>query len=142
MFIKKFTEHYHVCKEMSSLKFLFSGSLPKVVGCSGGSVVKNSPAYKGDTVWSLGQEDPVEKGMQPTPVFLPGESHGQRSLVDYSLWGHKESGTTNRLTLSLHCKFLRICLNLSTYNFSTFCFLFKNPLSSHENVLLCYPLNF
>ena len=32
--------------------------------------------------------------LQTTPVFLPGESHGQRSLVDYSLWGHKESNTT------------------------------------------------
>ena len=29
----------------------------------------------------LGQEDSLEKDMQPTPVFLPGESHGQRSLV-------------------------------------------------------------
>ena len=28
------------------------------------------------------------------PVFLPGESHGQRSLLGYSLWGHKELGTT------------------------------------------------
>ena len=35
---------------------------------------------------------------QPTPVFLPGESHGQRSLEGYSLWGHKESDTTERLT--------------------------------------------
>ena len=35
---------------------------------------------------------------QPTPVFLPGESHGQRSLVGYSPWGRKESGTTKRLT--------------------------------------------
>ena len=31
---------------------------------------------------------------QPTPVFLPGESHGQRSLVDYSPWGRKELYTT------------------------------------------------
>ena len=31
---------------------------------------------------------------QPTPVFLPGESHGQRSLVGYSPWGCKESDTT------------------------------------------------
>ena len=31
---------------------------------------------------------------QPTPVFLPGESHGQRSLVGYSPWGHKESNKT------------------------------------------------
>ena len=34
---------------------------------------------------------------QPTPVFLPGESHGQRSLVGYSPWGRKESDTTERL---------------------------------------------
>ena len=34
------------------------------------------------------------KKCQPTPVFLPGESHGQRSLVGYSPWSHKESDTT------------------------------------------------
>ena len=33
----------------------------------------------------------------PTPVFLPGKSHGQRSLVGYSPWGRKESDTTERL---------------------------------------------
>ena len=32
---------------------------------------------------SLGQEDPLEKGRHPTPVFLAGESHGQRSLTGY-----------------------------------------------------------
>ena len=32
-------------------------------------------------VQSLGQEDPLEKGMTTTPVFLPGEFHGQRSLA-------------------------------------------------------------
>ena len=31
---------------------------------------------------------------KPTPVFLPGESHGQRSLAGYSPWGHKESDAT------------------------------------------------
>ena len=41
---------------------------------------------------------------QPTPLFLPGESHGQRSLVGYSPWGHKELDTTERLHfLSLSC---------------------------------------
>ena len=40
---------------------------------------------------SLGQEDVLEEGVQPTPVFLPGESHGQRSLTGYSPWDHKES---------------------------------------------------
>ena len=35
---------------------------------------------------SLGREDPWRRKWQPTPVFLPGKSHGQRSLVGYSLW--------------------------------------------------------
>jgi len=35
-------------------------------------------------VKSLGWEDPLEKEMEPTPVFLPGKSHGQRSLAGYS----------------------------------------------------------
>ena len=40
---------------------------------------------------------PWRRKWQPTPVFLPGESHGRRSLVGYSPWGHKESDTTRRL---------------------------------------------
>ena len=47
-------------------------------------------------VQSLGQEDPLEEEMTThNPVFLPGESHGQRSLVGYSPWGHKELDTTD-----------------------------------------------
>ena len=38
------------------------------------------------------------KYMLPTPVFLPRKSHGQRSLVGYSPWGHKELDMTNLLT--------------------------------------------
>jgi len=38
---------------------------------------------------SPGQEDPLEKVMAPTPVFLPREFHGQKSPVGYSPWGHK-----------------------------------------------------
>ena len=37
---------------------------------------------------------PWRRGWQPTPVFLLGEPHGQRSLVGYCPWGHKELGTT------------------------------------------------
>ena len=48
-------------------------------------------------VRSLGWEDPLERKWQPTPVFLPGKSHGQRSLEGYSLWGHKELATTEQL---------------------------------------------
>ena len=43
-------------------------------------------------VQSLGREDPLEEEMATHPVFLPGESHGQRSLVSYSLWGFKRIG--------------------------------------------------
>ena len=37
---------------------------------------------------------PLEEGMAPAPVFLPGESHGQRSLLGYGPWEHKELDTT------------------------------------------------
>ena len=37
---------------------------------------------------------------QPTPIFLPGESHGQRSLTGYSPWDRKESDTTEQLSLT------------------------------------------
>ena len=57
-------------------------------------LVKNLPAMQETWVRSLGQEDPLEKGMEPTPVFFLGEFHGQRSLVGCSLWGHKESDMT------------------------------------------------
>ena len=48
---------------------------------------------------TLGQEDPLEKGMATTPLFLPGEFHGQWGLVGYRPWGHKQSNMTERLTL-------------------------------------------
>ena len=44
---------------------------------------------------------PWRKEWQPTPVFLPGEFRGQRSLVGYNPWDHKESDTTEQLTFSL-----------------------------------------
>ena len=58
--------------------------------------LKCLPAMRETWVQSLGREDPLEK-WQPTPVFLPGESHGRRSLVGYIPWGHKESEMTERL---------------------------------------------
>ena len=56
----------------------------------GGSVVKYLPANIGDigSIPGLGRSPEVEK-WQPPLVFLPGESHGQRSLADYSPWGRK-----------------------------------------------------
>ena len=48
-------------------------------------------------VQSLGWEDSL-KEVTTTPVFLPGKSHGQRSLARYSPWGHKESGLVTEHT--------------------------------------------
>ena len=47
-------------------------------------MVKNPPAMKDAQIQSLGWEDPLEKPWQSTPVFLPAESHGQKSLAGYS----------------------------------------------------------
>ena len=54
-------------------------------------MVKNLPAIQETWVQSLGQEDPLEEG---TAIFLPRESHGQRSLAGCSPWGRKESDMT------------------------------------------------
>ena len=45
-------------------------------------------------------EIPWRREQLPTPVFLPGKCHGQRSLAGYSPWGHKESDMTERLSLT------------------------------------------
>ena len=57
---------------------------------------------QGTRVWPLGWKMPWRREWQPTPVFMPGEFHGQRKLVGHSSWSHKESDTTERLTLSQH----------------------------------------
>ena len=46
--------------------------------------LKRPPAMQETWVRSLGREDSLEKEMATHPVFLPGKSHGQRSLVDCS----------------------------------------------------------
>ena len=45
-------------------------------------------------ILSLDWEDPLEEEMEPIPIVLPWKSHGQKSLVGSSLWGHKESHMT------------------------------------------------
>ena len=56
-------------------------------------MVKNLPAMQETHVRKI----PWRREWLPTPVFLLGESHGQRSLVGYSAWGHKELDTTEQL---------------------------------------------
>ena len=74
-------------------------------GLPHGSVVKNLPANAGD--WgSIPGSGRWRKKWQPTPVFLPGKSHGQRSLADYRPWGGKRVEHKQRLNNSLHGTFL------------------------------------
>ena len=69
------------------------------LGFPGGSVVKNLPANV-ENAGPLGQEDPLGKEMATHSVFLPGESHGQRSLVGFSPKSSKESDMTEQLNSS------------------------------------------
>ena len=61
------------------------------IGCLSLEFLSRRAGYM--QVQSLGWEDPLEKEMATHSVFLPGKSHGQRSLVGYSPWGHKEDKT-------------------------------------------------
>ena len=64
----------------------------------GGSEVKASAWNAGDLGSIPGSgKIPWRRKRQPTPVLLPGESHGGRSLVGYNPWGRKELDTTERL---------------------------------------------
>ena len=77
-------------------------------------MVKNLPVSAGDTgdmglILGLGGSSG-----QPTPVFLPGVFHGQRSLVGYSPWGHKESDTTERVTHT--CEIYKELIQLNREN--------------------------
>ena len=64
-------------------------------------MVKKPLVKAGDVglITGLGRS-PGGKKQKPTPVLLPGKSHGQRRLAGYSPWGHKELDMTERLTLS------------------------------------------
>ena len=63
-------------------------------------MVKNLPTMQETWLWHLIGKIPWRKEWQPTPVFLPGESHGQKSLVGYSSWSCKELDTTEGLSTS------------------------------------------
>ena len=76
---------------MVTALFLVPCALPG--GFPDDSVVKNLPERAGDmaSIPGLGRF-PWKRAWQPTPVFLPGESNGQRSLADYSPWGSQRIG--------------------------------------------------
>ena len=63
------------------------------MGFPGGSLVKSPSANAGDVSLIPGVGGSPREGL-PTPVFLPGGFHGQRSLGGYSPWGHKAPDVT------------------------------------------------
>ena len=60
-------------------------------------MIKNLPADAGDMSLFPGGKIPWRRNWQPTTVFLPGKSHGQRSLTGYSPWSCSESDRTQQL---------------------------------------------
>ena len=79
-------------------------------------MVKNFPANAGDvrdagSIPRLGRF-PWKRAWQPTPVFLPGEPHGQRSRVGYSPWGCKKLNRTEGTEHACTCIF---CAAITSY---------------------------
>ena len=70
---------------------------------------------------------PGEGKWQPTPVFLPGKSYGQRRLVGYSPWDHRELDTTEWLI---------------THNVHTALLLSQVPASHHSTFFITFPYRF
>ena len=75
----------------------------ELIKVPGSVVLRVSSQWKNKNIHPIGVYWEVREILwcrkwQPTPVFLPGESHGQRSLMGYSSWGHKETDTTEQLS--------------------------------------------
>ena len=105
-------------------------------GCIGektlvAQTVKNLPAMRETSVRSLGWKDPLEEGMTPTPVFWPGERHGQTSLEDCSQWGHKAPDTPERLSTAAEKRITKRPLVESQFSL-TCIILFTTVLSRHN----------
>ena len=102
--------------DVITLQGISSGIGASGRGFPGGSEVKASARNAGDLGLIPGSgRFPWRRKWQPTPVFLPGESQGRRSLVGYSPRARQESDTTERLhSLTHSLKYLMAC---------SFCFI-------------------
>ena len=69
--------------------FFFGLYLKAKQGFPSSSAVKNLPANAEDAGHFLVRKTPWSRKRKPTLIFLPGEPHGQKSVVGYSPWGHK-----------------------------------------------------
>ena len=86
-----------LCEETDVERYLVTYSISQ--GFPGGSDGKESICNAGDAGFDIWVgKIPWSRKWQPTPVFLPRESHGQRSLVGFSPWGFKQSDKTKQLS--------------------------------------------
>ena len=108
---------------ISSLSAVLIFTLPLfMLGFPGGSVVKKKKKRSTCQCRKCKRHEfnpwvrkiPWGRKWQPTPVFLPRESHGQRSLSGYSLWRRKESDTTEQLSTYTHMETLTDSCQISS----------------------------
>ena len=122
--------HFHALeKEMATYSSVLAWRIPGT-GEPGGLQSMGSKRVGDDWATSLSLFTSMHwrRPWQPTPVFLPGESHGRRSLVGYSPWGHKELDMTEQLThlfAALH-SILWACVE-SCFSFTKLCLVLYDP---------------
>ena len=113
--IEQFTWALFICNSFlytSSSEGFPGSSDSKETACNSGDLARYNPWVR---------KIPWRREWQLTLVFLPGKSPGQRSLVGYSPWGHKELDRTERLTLSLNSDTV---FGIYSNNFSPAIFIF------------------
>ena len=103
-------------------------------------MVKNVPAMQETRVgFSWVGKIPWRRKWQPTPVFFPGEFHGQRSLVGHRPLGHKELDTTEQLTHTHKCQAPSYILGTNETNSPGFiAYKGHSPRGKQPLVVLCY----
>ena len=95
---RKTREQINIQRSLGLLNFFYKGSDSKCFWASlVTAMVKKQCRRPRFNPWV--RKSPWRREWLLTPIFFPGEFHGQRSLVGYNPWGCKESDTTEQLTL-------------------------------------------
>ena len=97
--------------------------------------VKNLPATQKTWIQPLGQKDPWRNEWLPTPLFLPGEFHGEKSLAVYSPWAcknvrHDWATNTHGTIFSCFCNYIYVCVCVCV------CVCIQHT-QTHSSVLVC-----
>ena len=106
---------YRYFTDISGVFVVYSGASGKESACQFRRLKRlRFDPWVGKILW--------RRKRQPTPVFLPAVSHGQRSLVGHSPRGHKESDTASRLRIHIHIPCTSsIFLPVNSHFLSAFC---------------------